>query len=201
MQYFIPTSNSSSNPLKKQYYLNWRRCHDLLVRVGVPEKYRSWYSRHVETLLAAIPHRQLSSLTNEEITAYLTSFQMATDVNASKLSISPSLQCAFVSRMVKSVLLFFTHMRHFSSRWMCKASSQNALQKGASHPNLRRQGRAVKRHPETRERVSWLELCIEWRRLQLRKGHGLRDSDPVEETQTIEQTLLRVAVIEAGAVV
>jgi len=103
MQYFIPTSNSSSNPLKKQYYLNWRRCHDLLVRVGVPEKYRSWYSRHVETLLAAIPHRQLSSLTNEEITAYRTFFQMATDAYASKLSISPSLQYTLVSLTVSYV--------------------------------------------------------------------------------------------------
>ncbi len=198
-QYFIPTSNYFSNPLIKQHYLNWQRYHDLLARFGVPEKCRRWYARHVETLLAAIPHRQLSSLTNEEITAYLTSFQMATDVNASKLSISPSLQCAFVSRMVKSVFVVLHPHAALQPRWMCKASSQNALQKGASHPNPR--GQAEKRQPETRERVSWLELCIEWRRLQLRKGHGLRDGDPVEETQTIEQTLLRIAVIEAGAVV
>jgi len=50
---------------------NWQRYLDLLQRKGVPEKYRRYYVRHVEELLAAFPGAKLSDLSNDQITAYL----------------------------------------------------------------------------------------------------------------------------------
>ena len=50
---------------------HWQRYFDLLVARKVPEKYRTWYARHVEALVSAFPDRALSSLTRNEITGYL----------------------------------------------------------------------------------------------------------------------------------
>jgi len=52
-------------------YSNWQRYVDLLQQKGISQKYRPYYVRHVERLLAAFPSRRLSSLTGADITAYL----------------------------------------------------------------------------------------------------------------------------------
>ncbi len=53
----------------------WQRYLDLLVRSGVPERYRPWYVRHVEALIAAFPGRRFSDLSASELSQYLRKFQ------------------------------------------------------------------------------------------------------------------------------
>ena len=53
----------------------WQLYFDLLVRSGVPYKYRNWYARHVEGLIAAFPGRRLSELRGRELEHYLAGFQ------------------------------------------------------------------------------------------------------------------------------
>ena len=61
---------------------NWQRYLDLLVRSGVPERFRRWYVRHVEALIAAFPGRKLSDLEQVEIERYLAGFQSEPDAQS-----------------------------------------------------------------------------------------------------------------------
>lgn len=61
--------------MKNSKVSNWHRYHDTLVRSGVPQKYRAWYVRHVQALIAAFPGRKLSELHVNEIEQYLNSLQ------------------------------------------------------------------------------------------------------------------------------
>ncbi len=61
--------------MKSKKVSNWHRYHDTLVRAGVPQKYREWYVRHVQALIAAFPGKKLSDLHTKEIGQYLCSLQ------------------------------------------------------------------------------------------------------------------------------
>ena len=69
----------SAQPLP---HSNWQRYLDVLVRTGVPERYRQWYVRHVERLMQAFPGRKLSALRREELEAYLAAFRDEPDAQS-----------------------------------------------------------------------------------------------------------------------
>ncbi len=110
---------------------NWQRYLDLLARRAVPERYRQYYVRHVEHLIAAFPGRKLSELTRDEVTAYL-----------SKIANSPSIPNWRLRQTVDALKLLLVDLcQNRQARevdWSYWAEAA-AILPSDSHPTLARE--------------------------------------------------------------